>query len=407
MSPPVSVPSGGHWRSRAGAWLGIGASPAALLVGAGLAARHDGAPPVVALLAGAALMAAVLAGQGALGLAPPVGEGTTLGALAHRYLPRTARVLINAVLASAMVGWFGFNVGLGGAAVSALLSLPGWVGVVAFGGPITALSFGGMHRWNMVAVVATISAIVLGAVVTARLGAAVVPVTAAVSDMPLALSDIAVFIGYVAVFGVRAPDFTAGLRRPTDLVWCVVLFVVPMIGMTLAGVSLHLGTGSSRLVETLAAPGGLAAGNVLVAASVIGASFTTTYSGSLALRAISPLSARQAVAAIAVPGLVLAVARFDRLLLPWLGLLAATLPPLVVPMATERLCRRRGAPARLVPTWTWLPASVIALAFTLAGEAAAPVAGLAVAGTATVIWRRRRDGAASLARPAASTTDCR
>lgn len=378
-----------HWRSRAGAWLGIGASPAALLVGAGLAARHGGPPPLATILVGGVVMGAVLTGQGALGLRPPAGEGATLSALAPRYLPRPTRALMNALLAAAMVGWFGFNVGLGGAAVSALLGLPAWSGAVAFGGPIIALSFGGMSRWNVVAIAATVSAIVLGIGVTARLGAAVVPVTGHLSGGSLALTDLASFIGYVAVFGVRAPDFTAGLRGARDLAWCVGLFVVPMVGMTLAGVALHLGTGSSDLVGTLAAPGGLAAGNVLVAASVVGASFTTTYSGSLALRAVTSLGARQAVAAVAVPGLVLAAARFDRLLLPWLGVLAAILPPLVVPMAVERICRRRGAPARLVPTWTWLPGSVVAVVLTAVGQPVAPVAGLAAAGVATAVWRAR------------------
>lgn len=376
-----------HWRSRAGAWLGIGASPAALLLGAGLAARHDGPPPVLVIIAGAVVMAAVLAGQGALGLQPPLGEGTTLSALAPRYLPRPARGLMNALLAAAMVGWFGFNVGLGGAAVAALFSMPGWAGALLFGVPIIALSLGGIGRWNVVAIAATVSAIVLGVGVTLQLGGVVVPVTGGLADASLALTDLASFIGYVAVFGVRAPDFTAGLRTRRDLGWCVALFVVPMVGMTVAGVMLRMGTGSSDLVGTLAAPGGLAAGNILVAAAVIGASFTTTYSGSLALRAVTRLNARQAVGAVAVPGLLLAMVRFDRLLLPWLGVLAATLPPLVVPMAIERICRRRGSPARVVPFWTWLPGSAVAVALTATGDPVAPVAGLAIAGVATAVWR--------------------
>lgn len=388
--------TGEHWRTRAGAWLGIGASPAALLVGAGLAARHEGPPPLVAVVLGAVLMIAVLAAQGSLGLAPPVGEGTTLSALAPRYLPRRTRTLMNGLLAAAMVGWFGFNVGLGGAAVAALLSLPGWLGPVLFGAPIVALSFGGIRRWNVVAVVATVCALSLGVAVTARLGAPVVPVTAQLTDVPLALTDVATFLGYVAVFGVRAPDFTAGLRGPRDLAWCVGLFVVPMVGMTLAGVALHIGTRSDDLVATLASPEGLAAGNILVAASVIGASFTTTYSGSLALRAITRLTARRAVAVVALPGLVLAVARFDRLLLPWLVVLAAALPPLIVPMAVERACRRRRSPSRLVPAWTWLPASVAAVALVAAGEPTAPVAGLVVAGVATAVWRRTGRGTADV-----------
>lgn len=393
------------WRSRAGAWLGIGASPAALLVGAGLAARHDGPPPLVAVVIGGVVMALVLAGQGALGLRPPTGEGTTLGALAPRYLPRSTHTLINALLAVGMIGWFGFNVGLGGAAVSALLSLPTWAGAVAFGTPIIALSFGGIGRWNAVAVIATISALVLGIGVTAQLGARGTPVVMSGSNPALVLTDLASFIGYVAVVGVRAPDFTAGLRGRRDLAWCVALLVVPMVGMTLAGVALRNGTGSTDLVATLAAPGGLAAGNILVAASVIGGTFTTTYSGSLALRAVTRLSERQAVVTVALPGLALAVLRFDRLLLPWLGVLAAALPPLVVPMAVERICRRRGSTPRRIPSWTWLPGSALALLLLAARQPVAPVAGLALAGLATTAWRFRPGGAAVAEPSLVSATD--
>lgn len=378
-----------RWHHRAGAWLGIGTSPAALVLGAGLAARHDGPAPLVAVLVGAGLMVAILAGQGLLGLAAPVGESATLSELAPRYLRWRSHLALNLLLAAAMVGWFGFNVGLGGAALGALLRLPPAAGPVLLGVPIVGLSFAGLRRWNVVAVSATISALLLAALVTARLAAPVAPLTLAVPDPRLMLADVAAFVGYVAVFGVRAPDFSAGLLRRRDLGVSVLLLVVPAVALALAGIGLRLGTGSTDLVATLAGPGGLAVGNLLIAMAVVAAAFTTTYSGALALRAATPLGPRAAIVAIALPGFVLAIARFDLLLLPWLALLGATLPPLVVPMAVEGARRRHGARPRLVPLWTWLPASLVAVGLTAAGTLTAPLTALAIAGVATAIWVRR------------------
>lgn len=377
------------WSARAGAWLAIGSSPAALVLGAGIADRHGGPAPAGPLVVGVLLMAGLLAAQGALGVAAPRGEGLTLSALAPRYLKGRSRAVLNASLGLAMIGWFGFNVGLGGAAAAQLLGVPGPVGPLLLGLPVVALSSGGISRWNPLAIITTCSALVLVGVVTMRLAAPGTPV--AVSSAPLtpAIMDVAALVGYVAVFSVRAPDFSVGLRGPRDLWACVGLLVVPTVLVLLAGVSLNLGTGSVDLVGTLAGPDGLAIGNLLVALAVIAPAFTTTYSGSLALRSVAPLSQRTAVLAVALPGLLLAALRFDRQLLPWLTVLAAVLPPLVVPMAAEGARRRRGEVSHLVPLWTFAPASATAVALTVANQPTAPLVGLAIAAATTLWWLRR------------------
>jgi hypothetical protein len=66
--------------------LGIGTSPAALALGAGLAERHGGAVSVVGVALGVLLMAVLLQAQGLIGLRPPIGDGGTLSGVAHRYL---------------------------------------------------------------------------------------------------------------------------------------------------------------------------------------------------------------------------------------------------------------------------------------------------------------------------------
>lgn len=390
MTVPATTTTGVGWSARAGAWLAIGSSPAALVLGAGIAHRHGGAAAALPLLAGALVMGALLTAQGKLGLAEPLGEAATLSELAPRYLRRSSHVALNAILGVAMIGWFGFNVGLGGAAAAALLDLPGWAGPLLLGVPIVALSFGGMGRWNALAIATTSSALVLVGVVALRLAAPQTPVTVAPGPLSLAVPDVAALVGYASVFSVRAPDFSVGLRSGRDLLVCVGLLVVPTLLVLLAGAGLYLGTGSVDLVGTLAARDGLPVGNLLVALSVIAPAFTTTYSGSLSLRSVTRLSERAAVLTVAIPGLALAVLRFDRQLVGWLTVLAALLPPLVVPMALEGARRRRGRAPRLVPLWTFAPASAVAVALTAAHVPVAPLVGLALAGAATAWWTRRR-----------------
>ncbi|WP_139307167.1 hypothetical protein [Micromonospora pattaloongensis] len=349
-----------------------------------MADRHGGAVPLLGLLCGGALIAALLLGQGALGVRPPYGEGATLTEVSARYLPRSSRTLLAAVLGAAMIGWNGFNLGLGGASLATVAGLPGVVGVVLLAGAVLAASYAPPRVGNRIAVLTTLSALALVAVCVVRLRPDTAPVTLRPGGLA-AGADIAALVGYVSVFGLRAPDFSRGLATRRDLTRCVLLLVLPALLVIVAGAGVWLRTGSTDVVAVLATGDGVAAyGNLFVASGVFAPALTTMFSGALALRGVWPrLSTTAAMLLVAVPGAALAAARFDRLLLPWLSVLAAALPPLIVPMAVEARRRRRGHPPRLVPVWTWLPAGVVATALTAAGIGAAPLCGLALAALAT------------------------
>ncbi|GLW63454.1 hypothetical protein Arub01_16980 [Actinomadura rubrobrunea] len=375
------------WRSAAGAWLGIGTAPGALVLGAQVGGRHDGVLPVLVLAAGGAVMAALLAAQGRLGLLPPRGEGSAVAALMPRYLPGPAERVFTVLLAAAMVGWFGFNVGLGGAAVGALTGLADPVGVALLTLPLVAVLLAGGGRWNAVAVATTLTAIALVAIVAVRLAPPEPPVVWSRAGPPVTLAaDLAGYVGYVSVFAVRAPDFTVGLRDRRDLAWCVGLLVVPALAASVVGAGLAASSGSTDVVAVLAGPRGLPVANLFVAASVIAPTLAAVHSGVFAVRRFAPpLPRAWAVLAIAVPGAVLAALRVDRMLLDWLTLLAAALPALVPPMAAEAARRRRGRTPRPVPTLLWAPAAGTALALTLAGVSAAAPAGLLVSAALTLL----------------------
>lgn len=375
-----------HWTNKAGAWLSIGASPGALLIGAAIAARHDGPAPLIAIIIGLCLMAALTYFQGLIGLKPPIGHDANLTRVLPAYVnPITQRVL-GALLAFSMVGWFGFNVGLGGAAVAALLRLPDAVGVLLLGMVVLAVVLGGLTRWNRVALLTASASIVLIGLVALELAAPILPVTTAPGSLDLLAVDIAGFVGFVAVFSVRAPDFTFGLQTRRDLAYCVLSMLIPVGLAALAGVGLQRGTGSTDLVGTLAGPDGLLIGNLFVALAVTGPAFTTVFSGALALQTFFNLKNRVAMIVVAVPGLLLAAARFDRQIVPWLSLLGALLPPFVVAMATEALLRRRGWTARTVPLWTWGTGASAALVLTLLGQPLAVLVGLVVTAGLVLVW---------------------
>ncbi|HEY8482783.1 MAG TPA: hypothetical protein VIL71_23455 [Spirillospora sp.] len=386
-------PGGGRsWRSAAGAWLGIGTAPGALVLGAQVGGRHDGALPVAVLVAGGAVMAWLLAAQGRLGLREPAGENAGLSELTPRYLPPAAERTVTALLAISMIGWFGFNVGLGGAAAAALGGVPDPAGVVALAVPTVAVLLAGGGRWNAVAVVTTLTSIALIAIVAVRLAPPDAPVTFARDGPGGLVADLAGFIGYVSVFALRAPDFTVGLRGRADLAACVALLVGPALAASVVGAGVAAASGSTDVVAVLAGPDGLPVANLFVAASVIAPTLAAVHSGVLALRRLLPArlggAHAQAVLLIAGPGTVLAALRVDRLLLGWLTILAAALPALIPPMTAEAARRRRGRPPRRVRTWIWAPGAAVAVTLTLAGHATAAPVGLAVSAVATFVHFR-------------------
>jgi cytosine permease len=377
------------WYRSAGAYVGIGSAPAALVLGVGLAGRHGGAPSVWALLLGTGVVAVLLYAQGLLGMQPPVGGGASFSEVARGYLGRRSLTGMNVLLLAAMIGWFGFNVALGGTALAALVGVPPAVGAGVLGGVTTAIALGGMRRWNWFALGATAGTLVLLVLVQARLGAWEPPLTVGTGRPGALLFDVAAFIGYAAVFALRAPDFTAPLRRRRSLVACVASLVVPLVFASLVGVAVHLRTGTEDIVGLLAGSGSLAVGNLLIAIGVVAPILASTHSGRYAAQGLGLLRPGAATAAVAVPGLALALLRFDLYLQPWLVLQAAILPPLIVPMALEGTRRRRGRDPRPVPLWTWVPGAVAGLLLLPALPGAAAAVGLLVAAGATALWLDR------------------
>jgi hypothetical protein len=238
----------------------------------------------------------------------------------------------------------------------------------------------------MLAAVTTIAVMILVVLITTRLPATATPVMLSTGNPAYLVSDVAAFIGYISVFSVRAPDFSAGLTTRRDLLISVCLLCLPVMAIVVAGVNLHMGTGSTDLVGILAGSGSLGLANLLLTLAVIAPTFTTLYSGAPALKSATGIPEVPGMVLITVVGLGLAVARFDLRLLAWLRLLAAVLPPLIVPLATESHRRRRGYAGHLIPLWVWMPGSLLSLCLMLFEHPLAPLSGLLLAGLGVLLW---------------------
>jgi cytosine permease len=371
LPSPTTTNPNKRWTHAAGAWLGIGTSPGTLLLGVSISQRYGGSIPYISILLSFILMFALLWYQGLLGLNPPIGEGHNLTQISSRYFGKWMQRVVAALIAIGMIGWFGFSVGLGGAAVNTLMGLPNWAGPMILGIPILLFSLRGIRSWNGLAALTTVAVLLLVGLIFSRLGD---------NNNLLALTI------PTPANSVRAPDFTAGMNSRRDLIINILLLCVPIVFIAIAGVGLHQGNGSADLVAILAAPGGIVLGNILITLSVIAPTLTTLFSGAPALHAATGIKEIPAMVIITAIGLTLAILRFDRQLLSWVIVLAAMLPPLVVPLAVESTRRRRGYPHRILPIWLWLPGALVSMGLTFLKQPLAPLLGLLTAGLVTTLW---------------------
>ncbi|MGY1740297.1 MULTISPECIES: hypothetical protein [unclassified Blastococcus] len=378
-----------RWTRYVGAWLAIGSSPGALVLGAQLA--DEGGPlPLVWVLPGIALMTALLVLHGRLGLRPPIGSGRTFAELSRDYLATPARTAVGLLVAAGMVGWVGFGIGIGGESLARVADLPRPVCALAIGALVGGLALSDPRLWNRVAVGTTVATLLAAPLLLLGVDRVPAPVTTTAGDGAAALVLLAAFVGYVAVFMLRSPDFTAGLAHPAGLLACVAALVVPALGLVLVGAALQL-SGDAGGDATLAAVaamrlGAVPVGDLLVAVAVLAPAIAAAYSGGLALRTFTGARPRAATAVITALGLLLGLLAFHRVLVDWLAVLAGIAPPLAVPFWFEAARRRRGRAARRIPAAVWLPPAAAGGALMVAGVPGAPLLALAAAVVVSAGW---------------------
>lgn len=371
-----------RWTRYVGAWLAIGSSPGALVLGAQLA-DQGGPLPLPWVVPAAVLMAVLLVLHGRLGLRPPVGSGRTFAELSRDYLSPPARTAVGLLVAAGMVGWVGFSLGIGGESLGRVLGAPAAVCVLGLGAAVGALALSDVRYWNRVAVGTTLLTLVAAPLLLLGVDRVQPPVTTAAGAGSSAVVLVGAFVGYVAVFMLRSPDFTAGLVHRAGLLACVAALVLPALVLVLVGAALHL-SGDAGGGATLAAVaamrlGEVPVGDLLVVTAVVAPAIAAAYSGGLALKTFTGARPRVATAVITVLGLALGVLGFHRGLVDWLSLLAGVAPPIAVPFWIEAARRRRGRPARRIPAPVWLPPALAGGLLMAAGVPGAPLVALGAA----------------------------
>jgi cytosine permease len=360
--------SGVPWYRRTGAWVGMGTGPGALMTGAAVTGRVGPAIAIPAVVTGCLVLYFVCVTHGLQAFRSRIPMGVSVRAI---FGGRSGGSL-TAVMVLAMIGWCGFYMGVGGAALSDLVGAPQVAGSCVLGLVVMGLSLLGQERWNPLTYLTAGCAIAL----------TVITVVAVPSDPPPAVeSDPVVgfmaalggMISYAVVFAMRVPDFTVDINKHSG-VWIVGLtMLVPLLALAVLGVSLYSRTGLFNLADLLARTERPEAGQLFLTLSTVAPSVTAVYSSAISIESLVKVPHRPAMAVVAACATTLGITRFDQSLIGFLEVLAAVIPPaLVVMLFTPRLAR---APRSPHPLLAWLSGAAVALVLHPFSSFAGSVAG--------------------------------
>lgn len=284
---------------------------------------------------------------------------------------------LTTIMVLAMIGWCGFYMGVGGAALSDLTGTPQVAGSCALGIVVMGLSLLGQERWNPLTYLTAGCAVAL----------TVITVVAVPTDPPAAIESEPVvgfmvalggLISYAVVFAMRVPDFTVDIDKRSG-VWIVGLTMfVPLVALSSLGVSLYARTGLFNLADVLAGTRQPQAGQLFLTLSTIAPSVTAVYSGAISIESLVRVPHRVALGAIAACATVLGATRFDQSLIGFLEVLGAVIPPaLVVMLMTPLLACAPRSPHALL---AWSSGAAAALALHGPSSFAGSIAGCFIAG---------------------------
>ena len=375
--------------------MGIGTSPAALMVGGGVADGNETWRLAVAVLVGVAVLTGLAVAQGVLGQR----RHARLRTLAADALGRDGgRRIASPVLAVMMVGWFGFNTSVAGAGLGRLLDLPSRAGMAVFAAAMLAVAWRGLNALSWTALVAGLATVVL-AVDGLRIAMAdrtgpLLGDGSAQGDLGL-LPAIAVMVGYGAAFALRTPDFTHDLARPRQVVWCALLGLsAPLVAFAAAGAILEISTGTWNLVAVLEQLGSPTVAYAFVALGFTGSVLTNLHSGALSFEdAVPRLTHHGALVIVAVAGTGLAALDFADSMIGFLTAMALAAPCLIGVLWVDELRGQRAA-ARYVGVgiWAWAIGVGVGGLLRLVDSPVALPAGIAAAAAiaAVPLLRHRR-----------------
>lgn len=377
MTPPTAaLARGTPWYLRAGAWIGIGTSPGALITGAGLADGRSLTETAAVLVLGSGFVALLSVAQG---LVSRRHRAATIQLAQQTFGAPAGPAAVAALVVVGVVCWTGFYIGLVAGALGDLLGTGPMAPAGVLAGAFWVVYRSGFRQWNALVAVTGVAALAVSVLILAGTpGADVVAPTRPLAAGSL-VTGVGVVVAYGAVFTVRAADFTFDAARRRD-VWLpgAALFtsLAAFLALGAAIARRSLSTDIGALVAGSATP---ELGVALLLLSILAPSVSGLHSGALGLGSLSRLPPVPGAGAVAAAAAVLGAARFDRLLLPFLVVLGAVVPPIAAVLIIQSR-RRRGWHA-----WTaWGTGSAVALAALAIGLPVAVLLGVATAAVVMV-----------------------
>ena len=335
----------------------MGTGPGALMTGAAVSGQAGPAVAVPAVVVGCVVLYFVCVAHGLQALKARAPMGANVRGL---FGSRRSALPLTVTMVAGMLGWCGFYMGVGGAALSDLVDAPQVVGSCLLGFVVIALGLLGQERWNPLTYLTAGCAVALIVVTVVAVPSAAPQATPHPPALPGFLAALGGMISYAVVFAMRVPDFTCDLDRRTS-VWIVgSTMLVPLLALALLGVSLYARTGLFNLADVLAGTRQPEAGQLFLTLATVAPSVTAVYSGAVSIESIARVPHSMAMSTVALAAVVLGATRFDQSLVGFLEVLGAVVPPaLTVMLLTPRL-RPPARPPH--PLLAWLLGAALALA---------------------------------------------
>lgn len=359
------------WYLRAGAWIGIGTGPGALVTGGLLAAGRGAVEVLTVFVLGAGLIAAVAVAQGLVGRRR---RAATVQLAQETFGSSAGPRMVAALVTLGVVCWDGFYIALVAAALHGLTGVPAPLLAVVLGAVFWMIYRRGFRQWNLVVAVTGVAALAVGVLVLTGVPAGAATPPAGPFGPGAAAAGIGSVVAYAAVFAVRAADFTHDAPRERDVLLPGLALFASLTAFLLLGAAIQARSGSWDLADLVARSATPSAGALLLTLSIVAPSVSGLHSGALGLERLFNLPLPAGAGVVAAGAALLGATRFDLHLLPFLAVLGAALPPVAAVLLLRRETHRPWH------GWVaWAAGSTSSLAALAAGLPAAVLLGLGIA----------------------------
>ena len=364
------------WMNVASIWAGSLICVPILLIGGALTSGLSLMQSLLAGVIGFLIVIAYMAFQGMQGT--DLGRPTVMNAQSA-FGTVGAGIFISFVLGVALVGWFGVQVGVTGAAFSSLLAGMGAEFPVAWSTLLwgiimvstAIIGYRALSYLNYIAVPALILLCVFG--VTAAINEYGVQGLVALEPVsPFSLfQGIAMVVGGFAVGAAIAADYSRYNVNRRQSVLSIVVGVLPFgVLLLLAGSIMAAVAGTADITEAVASMGMPALGLAILILATWTTNVVNAYSGGLALTSLFRLKDNKRALTTAVAGglgTLLALGGILNHFIAFLTILTAGICPLAGVMIADYWIKRKGRKERWTPVpginWAgfaaWLIASVV------------------------------------------------